>query len=185
MSRPHPSPCIRSVQDADLPAIQALYADHVRHGTASFELTPPTLDEMRARHSAIVGQGLPYLLAERDDDILGFCYATPYRPRPAYRYSVENSVYVAAGKHGQGIGSGLLAALIEACEKGPWRQMLAVIGDSANSGSIALHRRHGFEHAGTFRSVGFKFDRWLDTVLMQRSLGAGDGCLPAPDGTNG
>ncbi|MDW5377516.1 N-acetyltransferase family protein [Halomonas sp. HP20-15] len=165
---------VRDARAVDIPAIRALYAEHVLHGTASFELTPPTLDEMRIRHAAVVANGLPYLLAERDGDILGFCYATPYRPRPAYRYSVENSVYVAAGKHGQGIGSALLTALIERCESGPWRQMLAVIGDSANSGSIALHRRHGFEDVGTFRSVGYKFDRWLDTVLMQRPLGDGD-----------
>lgn len=183
MSRP--SPLIRSVHDADLPAIHSLYADHVRHGTASFELTPPSLNEMRTRHAAVVGHGLPYLLAERDGDILGFCYATPYRPRPAYRYSVENSVYVASGRHRQGIGSGLLATLIAECENGPWRQMLAVIGDSANSGSIALHRRHGFEDVGTFRSVGFKFGHWLDTVLMQRPLGAGDNHLPASNDTHG
>lgn len=169
---------LRNAQDADMPAIQALYAQHVLHGTASFEEIPPTLDEMRSRRETVLDVGLPYLVATQDECILGFSYATPYRPRPVYRYTVENSVYVAEGMGGRGIGKALLDALIVRCEQGPWRQMLAVIGDSANAGSIALHRRCGFESIGTFRAVGFKFGGWLDTVLMQRSLGTGEETLP-------
>ena len=160
-------------------AIQRIYAHFVLHGRASFEEEPPDVAEMCRRHEAVRAADLPYLVAERDGAILGYAYATAYRPRRAYRFTVENSVYVAPDGHGRGTGSALLSALIAACEAGPWRQMVAVIGDSANAGSLALHRRHGFALVGTLRSVGFKHGGWVDTVLMQRALGPGDGRFPA------
>ena len=153
-------------------AVRDIYAHYVLHSLATFEETPPTLDEMLMRRRASVDLGLPYLVAEAGGEILGFAYASPYRPRPAYRFTVEDSVYVADGLGRQGMGSALLRELIAHCEGGPWRQMLAVVGDSANLGSIALHRRFGFELAGTLRSVGFKFGRWVDTPILQRALGA-------------
>ncbi|MCW5660431.1 MAG: N-acetyltransferase [Burkholderiaceae bacterium] len=170
---------LRDTAESDMPAIQALYAHHVLHGIATFEEVPPSVTEMAERRAAVLKAGLPYLAAELDGHVLGYAYATAYRPRPAYRFTVEDSVYVAQGLDGRGIGSALLQALIERCERGPWRQMLAVIGNSRNAGSIALHRRLGFEAVGTLRSVGFKHGRWVDTVLMQRALGAGDGSAPA------
>jgi len=163
-----------------MPAIQAIYTHHVLYGLASFEETPPSVEEMLARRQAVLGLGLPYLAAELDGRIVGYSYATSYRPRPAYRHTVEDSIYVADGLGGQKIGSTLLGALIARCEAGPWRQMLANIGDSGNAGSIGLHRRFGFEAVGTLRSTGFKLGRWVDTVLMQRSLGPGDQTLPQP-----
>jgi L-amino acid N-acyltransferase YncA len=170
---------IRDAKEADMEAVQAIYAHHVRYGLATFEEEPPTASELNARRETVVTAGLPYLVAECDGRILGYCYATAYRPRPAYRHTIEDSVYVADGYGGRGIGAALLGALIERCEAGPWRQILAVIGNSGNEGSIALHRRLGFETVGTLRSVGFKLGGWVDTVLMQRSLGQGDGTLPA------
>lgn len=170
---------IRDSTPEDLPAIHAIYDYYVRHGTASFELEPPSVDEMRARREAVLARQLPYLVAESDGDILGYAYATPYRPRPAYRYTVEDSVYVKHGIAGRGIGKRLLAELIERCTAGGWRQMLAVVGDSRNAASISLHARLGFHAVGTLRSVGFKFDEWRDTVLMQRALGDGDRREPA------
>ncbi|SON55732.1 N-acyltransferase YncA [Hartmannibacter diazotrophicus] len=157
-----------------------IYAHHVLHGLASFEEVPPTLGDMVSRRTSVLAAGLPYLVAEMDGAVVGYAYAGPYRPRPAYRYTVENSVYVRDGLGGHGIGSALLGALIAECEKGPWRQMLAVIGNSENAASIGLHQRMGFRHAGTFTSVGFKFGRWVDSVLMQRPLGPGDTTLPDP-----
>lgn len=171
---------VRDAQEDDMAAIQAIYRHHVLHGLASFEETPPSIEEMLARRQAVLGLGLPYLAAEFDGQVVGYCYATAYRPRPAYRHTIEDSVYVADGFSGRGIGSTLLGALIARCEAGPWRQMLAVIGDSGNAGSIGLHRHFGFEPVGTLRSTGFKFGRWVDTVLMQRSLGPGDQTLPQP-----
>ncbi len=155
-------------------AVQRIYAGHVLRGLATFEETPPSVEEMAARRRALLDLGLPYLVAETLGEIVGYCYASAYRPRPAYRYTLEDSVYVAEGLAGRGIGSALLGALIARCETGPWRQMLAVIGDSANSASVALHRRHGFEFVGALRSVGFKLGQWVDTPIMQRPLGAGD-----------
>jgi phosphinothricin acetyltransferase len=169
---------LRDAGDADMPAIQNLYAVHVRDGLASFEEVPPDVAEMAARRAGVLAKGLPYLVATRDGVVVGYAYAGTYRPRPAYRYAVEDSVYVADGRAGQGIGTALLTALVARCEAGPWRQMLAVIGDSGNAGSIALHRRLGFREVGVFRSVGFKHGRWVDSVLMQRPLGAGDAALP-------
>ena len=176
---PHPAPVlVRDARAQDMEAIQAIYAHHVLTGLASFEEVPPTLEEMRARRAAVLAAGLPYLAAESVGVVVGYSYATAYRPRRAYRFTVEDSVYVAEGFGGRGLGSALLGGLIARCEAGPWRQMIAVIGNSGNEGSIALHRRHGFEHAGVLRDVGFKFGRWVDTVLMQRPLGAGAASLP-------
>jgi phosphinothricin acetyltransferase len=159
-------------------SVQKIYAHHVQFGLATFEEIPPSVEELLARRAAVLALGLPYLVAERAGGILGYSYATYYRPRPAYRHTVEDSVYLAEGLGGQGIGTALLAELIRRCEAGPWRQMLAVIGDTANAGSIGLHRKLGFEPAGTLRSVGFKLGRWVDTVLMQRALGSGDTAPP-------
>lgn len=171
---------VRDAQEDDMAAIQAIYSHHVLHGLASFEETPPSIEEMLARRQAVLGLGLPYLAAELDGRVVGYSYASLYRPRPAYRHTIEDSVYVAEGQAGLGIGGSLLGALIARCEAGPWRQMLAVIGDSGNAGSIGLHRHFGFEPVGTLRSAGFKLGRWVDTVLMQRSLGPGDQTLPQP-----
>ena len=176
---PRTSVTVRDAGESDVAAIRGLYAHHVLHGLATFEEVPPAAEEMLARRAAVLAAGLPYLAAELDGQVVGYAYATAYRPRPAYRFSIEDSVYVADGLAGKGIGSALLGELIARCEKGPWRQMLAVIGNSGNEGSIALHRRMGFAHVGTFTSVGFKLGRWVDTVLMQRSLGAGDTTLPS------
>ena len=177
---------VRDALPADMAAIRAIYAHHVLHGLASFEEAVPSLDEMLARRGSVLAQGLPYLAAEQDGAIVGYCYAGSYRPRPAYRHTIEDSVYVADGNAGRGIGRALLSALIARCEAGTWRQMLAVIGDSGNAGSIGLHRALGFETVGTLRAVGFKFGRWVDSVLMQRALGTGDGTppdtYPAPRG---
>lgn len=169
---------IRDAREADLGAIARIYAHHVCHGLASFEEIPPTIEELRSRRAGVLDSGLPYLAAELRGEVVGYAYAGIYRPRPAYRYTIEDSVYVGEGLRGLGLGSALLAALIERCSAGPWRQMLAVIGDSANCGSIALHRRLGFSYVGTFESVGFKLGRWVDTVLMQRPLGAGATRVP-------
>ena len=160
-------------------AVRAIYAHYVLHSLATFEEIPPTLEEMLARRRASVDLGLPYLVAEAGGEIAGFAYAGAYHRRPAYRFAIEDSVYVADGLRGRGIGAALLGELIAACEHGPWRQMVAVVGDSGNSGSIALHKRFGFELAGTLRSVGFKFGRWVDTPILQRGLGAGDTQTPA------
>ncbi len=171
---------IRPVEAADLDAIQSIYAHHVLHGLASFEETPPDAAELTKRWRAIVDAGLPYLCATAPagGGILGYAYAGPYRPRSAYRFTVEDSVYMAPGAAGRGIGRALLRQLIELCAGFGQRQMIAVIGDSANAGSIGLHRACGFELAGSFRSIGFKHGRWVDSVLMQRALGPGDTIPP-------
>ncbi|MGA8444888.1 MAG: N-acetyltransferase family protein [Roseiarcus sp.] len=167
-------PKIRAAREADMEAVRDIYAHYVLQSLATFEETPPTLEDMLARRRASVDLGLPYLVAEERGETVGFAYAAAYRPRPAYRFTIEDSVYVADGLRGHGIGSALLGELIVCCEGGPWRQMLAVVGDSANAGSIALHRRFGFEHMGTLRSVGFKSGRWVDTPILQRPLGPGE-----------
>ncbi|WP_299615271.1 GNAT family N-acetyltransferase [Pelagibius sp.] len=164
---------VRDARTADMPAIQIIYAREVTQGLASFEEAPPAVGELLARHARILEQGLPYLAAELDGQLVGYGYASAYRPRAAYRYTVEDSVYVAAGAQGRGVGRALLSALVARCEAGPWRQMIAVIGDSANRGSVALHERLGFRRVGTLTSVGFKFGRPVDTVLMQRALDGG------------
>jgi L-amino acid N-acyltransferase YncA len=164
---------VRPAQPRDLAVITAIYDEAVRHGTASFELDPPDQAEMTRRYESLRAGGYPYLVAELDRAIVGYAYAGPYRARPAYRWSAEDSVYVAPQAHRRGIGRALLARLLAETEAAGFRQMLAVIGDSANTGSIELHRDAGFRLVGTFENVGFKFGRWLDTVLMQRQLGRG------------
>ena len=170
---------VRDADEADMPAVQAIYAHYVLGALATFEETPPTLEEMAARRLKSVDNGLPYLVAERNHETLGFAYAGLYHARAAYRFTVEDSVYVAEAARGRGVGSALLGALIERCERGPWRQMLAVVGDSANAGSIRLHRRFGFEPVGVIKSVGWKFGRWVDTPILQRRLGPGEAEPPA------
>jgi L-amino acid N-acyltransferase YncA len=170
---------VRDATEADMSAIQVIYAHYVLNGLASFEEVQPSVEDMMARRTLVLEAGLPYLAAEIHGRVVGYCYATSYRPRPAYRYTIEDSVYVASGLGERGIGSILLKALIVRCEEGPWRQMLAVIGNSGNAGSVALHRRLGFQPVGTLIAVGFKLGRWVDTVLMQRALGNGATSLPA------
>ncbi len=172
---------IRAATAADLAAITAIYDHAVRHGTASFELAPPDLAEMARRRQALVDAGYPYLVAEADGVIAGYAYAGPYRARPAYRWSVEDSIYVAAHMHRRGVGAALLGRLVVDAEQAGFRQMIAVIGDSAQTPSIALHRAAGFRMIGTIENVGFKFGRWLDTVLMQRALGGGAATPPGPE----
>ena len=169
---------IRPAALADIPAITRIYADAVRHGTASFEIDPPGEDEMARRMRALLQGNYPYLVAVENDAVVGFAYAGPYRPRPAYHWTVEDTVYVAADAQRRGIGRLLLNALIAEATARGFRQMIAVIGDSAHRPSIALHQAAGFRHIGTFQSVGYKFNRWLDSVLMQRSLGPGDTAAP-------
>jgi phosphinothricin acetyltransferase len=168
-----PKPAVRDCTRDDLPEVREIYALEVREGTASFELEPPGLAEMATRFAAIAAAGLPYLVVELDGRIAGYAYAGPYRPRPAYRYTVEDSVYVARFARRQGVGRALLEAVIERATAQGTRQMVAIIGDSAHLASIELHRRAGFRLVGTLENVGWKFGRWLDTVIMQRPLGAG------------
>ncbi|CAN5150033.1 GNAT family N-acetyltransferase [soil metagenome] len=169
---------IKAATSADLPAITAIYEYAVRHGTATFELDPPDLAEMTRRYEALAAGRFPYLVAIMEDIVVGYAYAGPYRPRPAYRFTVENSVYLDPHRQGQPIGTRLLQQLIEDCERRGYRQMIAVIGDSANAASIGVHARAGFEMIGTHPEVGFKFGRWLDTVMMQRALGEGSTTRP-------
>jgi len=164
---------IRPVRPSDLATITAIYDHAVRCGTASFELDPPDESEMARRYESLYTGGYPYLVAAVDGAVAGYAYAGPYRARPAYHWSVEDSIYIAADAQGRGIGRALITRLIAEAEAGGFRQMIAVIGDSANTASIELHRRAGFRLVGTFENVGFKFGRWLDSVLMQRSLGKG------------
>lgn len=170
---------VRDAAPGELPAIQSIYAHHVLRGLASFEEVPPDLEEMRRRHADVTGRGLPFLVAARGTEVLGFGYCAPYRARSAYRYALEDSVYISEGSAGQGLGAKILDELIARCERLGYRQVIAVIGDSANAASIALHARFGFVRVGTLRSSGYKFGRWVDSVLMQRPLGPGDGTPPA------
>ena len=169
---------LRPAAAQDIPAIQSIYAYHVLNGLASFEEEPPSLEEMRRRFEDVTRQGLPYLAAEENGEVLGYGYCTLYRTRSAYRYCLEDSIYLKNGLQGKGIGKALLAELIARCEALNYRQIIAVIGDSANAASIAVHASLGFVRAGNLRSTGYKFDRWVDTVLMQRPLGDGDGSKP-------
>jgi phosphinothricin acetyltransferase len=165
---------VRDSVAEDMTAIQAIYAHHVLKGLGSFEEVPPDVDEMIARRGRSLAVGLPYLVAEVDGAIAGFAYAGPFRERSAYRHTVENSVYVAPDRRGEGVGQTLLAVLIERCTRIGFHQMVAVIGDSENLASIRLHEQAGFRRAGVLRSVGHKFGRWVDSVLMQRQLNAPD-----------
>jgi phosphinothricin acetyltransferase len=169
---------VRSAREADAPALAAIYGDAVAHGFGTFEEVPPSPAEMDARRLAVQEQGLPYLVAEEDGLVLGFAYAAPFRPRAAYRYTLEDSVYVAPEGKGKGVGKAVLSAVIAACEALGVRQLVAVIGDSSNAASIGLHRSLGFEQAGVHRSVGFKHGRWVDIVMVQKALNGGDGRLP-------
>jgi len=162
----------------DLPEVTAIYAWNVLNGTGTFELEAPDLAEMTRRHADLVSKDLPWLVAERNKEVLGFAYANHFRPRRAYRFCLEDSIYLAPQAAGQGIGRLLLAELIAQCEARGARQMLAVIGDSSNTASIALHQALGFEHTGRLKAAGWKFERWLDVVLMQRNLGLGDSNAP-------
>lgn len=173
-----PTVQLRQASPSDLPAIQAIYAHHVETGLASFEEIPPDLAEMTRRFEALKTAGYPYIVALRGEEIAGYAYAGPYRTRPAYRYSVENSIYIRPDCHRLGIGRKLLEELILQCEARGYRQMVAVIGDSANNGSIGVHRACGFHLIGNMPSIGFKFGRWVDSVLMQRALGEGDRSPP-------
>jgi phosphinothricin acetyltransferase len=172
------SPEIRPATAADLPVITEIYQHAVLHGTATFELTPPDLAEMTRRFKALMDGGFPYFVAELDGRIAGYAYAGPYRPRPAYRFTVENSIYLDPAIHRRGVGLVLLQRLIDESEARGYRQMIAVIGDSANAGSIGVHARCGFQMIGTHPDVGLKFGRWLDTVMMQLPLGEGAATVP-------
>lgn len=170
---------VRDAWQSDLPAVTRIYAHWVRHGLASFELDPPDSAEMTRRFAAICEAGYPYLVAEdRAGATLGYAYAGPYRTRPAYRFTVEDSVYVAPDTARRGIGRVLLTALLGRLEAGPWRQVVAVIGDSGNAASIGLHRACGFRQAGLLPAVGWKHGRWVDSVLMTRALGSGAAAPP-------
>jgi L-amino acid N-acyltransferase YncA len=169
---------IRPAEPRDLAAITGIYDQAVRYGTASFELEPPDEKEMTRRYESLLAGAYPYLVAELGGEVAGYAYAGPYRARPAYHWTLEDSIYVSPQAHRRGVGRALLARLIAASETGGFRQMVAVIGDSANSGSVELHRAAGFRLVGTFDNVGFKFGRWLDSVLMQRPLGHGADTAP-------
>lgn len=169
---------IRASSAADTPAITAIYAHWVTHGLASFEVEPPDLTEMARRRDAVLAAGFPYLVAEAPEGLLGYAYASAYRARPAYRFTAENSVYVAPGAGRRGIGLALMEEVIAQCTGAGFRQMVAVIGDSGNAASIALHKRAGFTTAGILKAAGWKHGRWVDSVLLQRPLGAGAGAPP-------
>jgi L-amino acid N-acyltransferase YncA len=169
---------IRPSRDSDLPAITAIYAHHVLTGTGTFETVPPTLEEMTARHADVLAKGLPFLVAELDGQVLGYAYCQWFKPRPAYRFSAEDSIYLHPDASGQGLGKALLTALCAQAETAGIRKLIAVIGDSANAASIGVHRRLGFESVGVLKSCGWKFGKWLDVLLMDKSLGNGD--LTAP-----
>ena len=171
-------PTIRESRDDDLPAITAIYAHHVLHGTGTFEIEPPTSHDMTARRAEVLARGLPYLVAEENGRVAGFAYCNWFKPRPAYRYSAEDSIYVAEDAHSRGLGRRLLDTLADKAQAAGVRKLLAVIGDSANAGSIALHRAAGFSEVGLMRSVGWKFGAWRDIVLMEKTLGAGDTTAP-------
>jgi phosphinothricin acetyltransferase len=172
---------IRPTAAADLPSITGIYEHAVRFGTATFEIDPPDLAEMTRRFDTLMDGGFPYVVAALEGRVVGYAYAGAYRPRPAYRFTVENSVYLQPTIQRRGIGPQLLQRLIGECEARGFRQMIAVIGDSANAASVGVHLRCGFEMIGTHPNVGFKFGRWLDTVMMQRSLGEGATTVPGDD----
>jgi phosphinothricin acetyltransferase len=169
---------IRPAAAADLPVVASIYAHHVRHGLGSFEEEPPNVDELGRRYAEITDRGLPWVVAEHEGTVAGYAYAGPYRLRPAYRFTLEDSVYVAPGRGGLGLGRALLGRLIQLTESAGYRQLIAVIGDSGNAPSIQLHRALGFRQSGLLTAIGFKQGRWVDVVLMQRALGSGAATLP-------
>jgi phosphinothricin acetyltransferase len=170
---------IRASQLEDIPAITAIYGHHVLHGTGSFETEPPSQSDMVSRRADVLAKGLPHLVMARGETVLGFAYCNWFKPRPAYRFSAEDSIYLAPDAHGQGLGRALLVELTAQAEKAGVRKLIAVIGDSANSGSIGVHRSVGFAHVGILKSCGWKFDRWLDVVMMDKALGLGDTSAPS------
>lgn len=172
------SPLIRPSTEADLPAITRIYGHHVLNGTGTFETTPPTEAEMAARRADVLGKNLPWLVVEQDGQVLGYAYGNWFKPRPAYRFSVEDSIYMAPEAAGKGLGRALLTELLAQLERGGTRKVMAVIGDSNNAGSVGVHRALGFTLVGTVASCGWKFDRWLDIVIMEKTLGAGDSTRP-------
>ena len=169
---------IRPSRDTDIEAIAAIYAHHVLHGTGTFETEAPTGADMAARRADVLAKGLPYLVAEHDGDVLGFAYCNWFKPRPAYRYSAEDSIYLAEAARGQGLGARLLAELSQAAEAVGVRKLIAVIGDSANASSVGVHRAQGFSHVGVLKDCGWKFGQWRDVVLMEKVLGAGSTTAP-------
>ncbi|MBU0589646.1 MAG: GNAT family N-acetyltransferase [Gammaproteobacteria bacterium] len=171
-------PILRPCLAGDIPAVTAIYAHHVLHGTGTFEITPPTEADMLGRHSEVLSRGLPYLVLEHAGQLAGFAYCNWFKPRPAYRFSAEDSIYLAPHCHGQGHGRLLLAELLTQAQRAGVRKLIAVIGDSANAGSIHVHRSQGFQHVGVLSACGWKFERWLDVVLMEKSLGLGSSHSP-------
>jgi len=169
---------IRPSRDEDLAAITAIYGHHVLNGTGTFETEPPSAQDMAARRADVLSKNLPYLVAERDGEVLGFAYCNWFKPRPAYRFSAEDSIYLAEAARGQGLGSRLLQTLADECQKLGVRKLIAVIGDSANAGSVGVHRAQGFSHVGVLKDCGWKFGRWLDVVLMEKVLGEGSSTRP-------
>lgn len=170
---------LADASEADMAEVQAIYAHHVIHGLSSFETEAPALAEMQLRRLAVLSKGLPYLVARQHGKVLGYCYLSPYRPRYAYRFTVEGSVYIAVGQQGKGLGKMLLAEAIARAERGGWRQMMAVIGNSENLASLRLHQSLGFKTIGHLTGVGYKHGRWLNTIMMQLTLGEGDTTPPA------
>jgi len=164
-------PLIRPSTEQDIPAITAIYGEHVLHGTGTFEIAPPTEADMMARRADVLAKSLPYLVVEAAGQVLGFAYCNWFKPRPAYRFSAEDSIYMAPNAHRQGLGRALLAELSVQAERAGVRKLIAVIGDSANAGSVGLHHALGFSHVGTIAACGWKFERWLDIVLMEKPLG--------------
>ncbi|MHB8948983.1 MAG: GNAT family N-acetyltransferase [Rhodoferax sp.] len=171
---------IRPSQIEDIPAITTIYGHHVRHGTGTFEIEPPSITDMAQRRAEVLAKGLPYLVAAKGEQVLGFAYCNWFKPRPAYRFSAEDSIYLADDAMGQGMGRALLAELTVQAERAGVRKLIAVIGDSANQGSVGLHRSAGFSMVGVLKSCGWKFDRWLDVVMMDKALGMGDASAPQP-----
>ena len=169
---------IRPSRDEDIAAITAIYAHHVLHGTGTFETEPPTAAEMTARRADVLARKLPYIVAERDGELLGFAYCNWFKPRPAYRFSAEDSIYMSESARGKGLGAKLLAALSQAAEAAGVRKLIAVIGDSANAGSVGVHRSQGFTHVGVLKDCGWKFGEWRDVVLMEKVLGEGSTTKP-------
>lgn len=173
---------IRPSTDSDVSAITAIYAHHVLHGTGTFEITPPSDTDMAGRRADVLSKGLPYLVLEDATGVIGFAYCNWFKPRPAYRFSAEDSIYLAPAAAGRGLGRLLLQELMAQAERAGVRKLIAVIGDSANQGSIGVHRSCGFQSVGVLSACGWKFERWLDVVLMERFIGAGNS-IPAADAT--